>query len=54
MIHLKPPPPKPGGPGSHIFIPQEKGDPVIPLGMDCGEDILICLHRVKVNFKVIL
>jgi hypothetical protein len=24
--------PKPGGAGSHIYIPKEKGDPVIPSG----------------------
>jgi hypothetical protein len=47
--------PQPGGPGAHIFIPQEQGCPDIPLGtgflsaasydsQDYGGGILSCLH----------
>jgi hypothetical protein len=47
--------PQPGGPGPHLYIPQEHGDPVIPPGTElpfvtsydlqgyCG-GILTCLH----------
>jgi hypothetical protein len=34
--------PQPGGPGSHIYIPQERGGPVIPLGN--GFPLRCCLR----------
>jgi hypothetical protein len=42
--------PEPGGPGPCIFIPQEQGGPVIPLGTGYWFDIL----WLKVNVKVML
>jgi hypothetical protein len=52
--------PKPGRPGPSIFIPQEQGGPVIPLGtgfpfvasydsQGCGGGILIRLHKGTTN-----
>jgi hypothetical protein len=36
--------PQPGGPGPHIYIPQEQGGPVIPPGIGFGS--LLELSRV--------
>jgi hypothetical protein len=36
---------EPGGPGSHIYIPQEQGVPVIPLGTGFPFRLLLRLAR---------
>jgi hypothetical protein len=46
--------PQPGGPGSHIYIPQEQGDPVISLGTGFPLRLTGLWSQSKVQVQVIL